>query len=514
MSEQDATSMTVPDLAVLGCGPTGLAALHEARQLGLSAVGFEAGDAPLPSIRRHMDGLVYASPALHYEVGGIPLDCDAINQCTREDLLHYYTRIIQLDRLRINYSHKVVALLPESDSVVTVFQTPEGVRRFRSRKVLVSCWLEPTPPPPAFLKQDRIEIKSHIANASEVANRRVVVIGGGLTAMEAAAAIMTTGQPVVLVARGKFFGSTLPRLHALIESTGSRVLENSEVLRTEDGQLIVRRDDEELRITSDVVIFSIGARLSPSIRRIVIKAGAIGTEEMARLSALTSARIDAARAKNQSSYSVPFETVTEACKDRIPDLSRQLFEGVRGIHFIGAILHTASGQAHVAPSIHTATLAVRAIAGAPPPSGFEGPLLRSISRWWSSWKPRLTPPFTTIESLRPLKIVSASRLWSPFLIELNASVKAATEWSARLSPEILKQIRPELRQAIHDIIEGADGTQTVRQICAAQGAKSQQERATLATFLCLLWRNGALTWLPPRTSAAPEQAGWTRNCAA
>src|SRR5689334_16577803 len=124
MRTQHQPSPPLFDLAVLGCGPTGLAALDEARRLGLSAVGFEASDLPLHSIRSHMEGLVYASPSLHYELGGIPLDCGAVDQCTREDLLHYYTRIIQLGRLQIEYSHKVIALHSQPDSVITVLKTP------------------------------------------------------------------------------------------------------------------------------------------------------------------------------------------------------------------------------------------------------------------------------------------------------------------------------------------------------------------------------------------------------
>ncbi|MEA2503272.1 MAG: hypothetical protein QOG36_315, partial [Actinomycetota bacterium] len=45
-------------LVVVGGGPTGIAALFEARREGIEAVGLEAGPGPTTSIREYLNGLV------------------------------------------------------------------------------------------------------------------------------------------------------------------------------------------------------------------------------------------------------------------------------------------------------------------------------------------------------------------------------------------------------------------------------------------------------------------------
>ena len=49
-----------PDLIVVGCGPTGIAGLVEARLQGIPAVGLEAGPAPLASLLAYTEGLILA----------------------------------------------------------------------------------------------------------------------------------------------------------------------------------------------------------------------------------------------------------------------------------------------------------------------------------------------------------------------------------------------------------------------------------------------------------------------
>ena len=80
MLTNETAAPTRVGLCVVGCGPTGIAALFEARARGVDAVGIEAGDSALDAIVQHMDGLVYASPADHFEVCGIPLDCSEPGQ--------------------------------------------------------------------------------------------------------------------------------------------------------------------------------------------------------------------------------------------------------------------------------------------------------------------------------------------------------------------------------------------------------------------------------------------------
>ncbi len=53
------------------------------------------------------------SPAYHYEVGGFPLDCRDPDLLTREELLHYYARVINHSGIEIVTNSKCVGLEPD-----------------------------------------------------------------------------------------------------------------------------------------------------------------------------------------------------------------------------------------------------------------------------------------------------------------------------------------------------------------------------------------------------------------
>src|SRR2546430_7422732 len=88
-------------LVVVGGGPTGIAALFEARRQGIEAVGLEAGPGPTTSIREYLNGLVLISRPTDYEIAGLPLDTRDPNQLTREEVLPYLGRGINYGGLEL-----------------------------------------------------------------------------------------------------------------------------------------------------------------------------------------------------------------------------------------------------------------------------------------------------------------------------------------------------------------------------------------------------------------------------
>jgi thioredoxin reductase len=143
MRQQIESELGSVDLVVIGGGPVGIAALWFAALQGLKALAIEAGPAPLHHIRSYMDGLVMISPAEHYEIPGIPLDCRDAGQLTREDILYYYGRIINLGRLDIRCDCRCISLTPRQDHVEVGVEWHDCLGRFKAKDVLVSAWYRP-----------------------------------------------------------------------------------------------------------------------------------------------------------------------------------------------------------------------------------------------------------------------------------------------------------------------------------------------------------------------------------
>src|SRR5258708_8306297 len=111
-------------LVVVGGGPTGIAALFQARLEGIEAVGLEAGPGPTTSVREYLNGLVLISRPTDYEIAGIPLDTRDPNQLTREEVLHYLGRVINYGDLDLRF-HVPAQELADRDGRVLV-RTPGG----------------------------------------------------------------------------------------------------------------------------------------------------------------------------------------------------------------------------------------------------------------------------------------------------------------------------------------------------------------------------------------------------
>ncbi|MEA2565696.1 MAG: thioredoxin reductase, partial [Actinomycetota bacterium] len=105
-------------LVVVGGGPTGIAALFEARREGIEAVGLEAGPGPTTSIREYLNGLVLISRPTDYEIAGIPLDTRDPNQLTREEVLHYLGRVINYGSLGLRFHAPALELVPQDGRVL------------------------------------------------------------------------------------------------------------------------------------------------------------------------------------------------------------------------------------------------------------------------------------------------------------------------------------------------------------------------------------------------------------
>src|SRR5882762_6503106 len=111
-------------LVVVGGGPTGIAALFEARRQGIEAVGLEAGPGPTTSIREYLNGLVLISRPTDYEIAGLPLDTRDPNQLTREEVLHYLGRVINYGGLDLRLAAPARELVPQDGWVLV--RTPRG----------------------------------------------------------------------------------------------------------------------------------------------------------------------------------------------------------------------------------------------------------------------------------------------------------------------------------------------------------------------------------------------------
>ncbi|XXX71687.1 NAD(P)-binding domain-containing protein [Sorangium sp. So ce134] len=204
------------DLIIVGAGPAGISAALRAKELGLSFEVIEQGSVA-QSIQSFPRGkLVFDQPLDLPMTGKLWL-----KESTKEELLSHWLRIVRKERLPIVQETRMVSVArlgeggaaaageaPAGFAVVTEPRDGGPRAERRARRVLLALGQRGSPRRLPFELSAEVEgrVYYHLADARSLAGHRVLIVGLGDVAMEAAIALAR--QPateVTVVYRGGGF---------------------------------------------------------------------------------------------------------------------------------------------------------------------------------------------------------------------------------------------------------------------------------------------------------------------
>ncbi len=251
------------DLVVIGAGPAGFAAALTAQSKRLRCVTLEQESLGGSVFQYPRGKLVMTAPATVPLLGKVNF-----RQTNKEDLLQFWRDAERKTGVKINYQERVEDVVREEGG----FKVRTNRAEYRARNVLLAIGRRGTPRKLGVPGEDLPKVVYRLIDPEQYAGQEVLVVGGGDSALEAAASVAGAGsRGVVLSYRGETFdrakAANRERVQACVTAGKMRVMMTSNVVNIEPERVTLQQGDREVVIRNDAVIVSAGGVLPSDFLR-------------------------------------------------------------------------------------------------------------------------------------------------------------------------------------------------------------------------------------------------------
>jgi thioredoxin reductase/NAD-dependent dihydropyrimidine dehydrogenase PreA subunit len=247
----------VLDVVIVGCGPAGIAASLGAVERKLSFVTLDQSSLGGTVAHFPRGKLVMTAPATLPIIGEV-----RFGEISKESLLEFWEDVLRRTGLKPKFEEQVTKVTRDGDH----FEVESDRGRYRTKSVLLAIGRRGTPRPLDVPGEDQAKVVYRLIDPEQYAGRRVLVVGGGDSALEAASRIaVQPGAQVTLSYRGASYSRARAKnRQKVLELAGTsqlRELLGSQVLSIEPDAVVIDNGGTELRIGNDDVIICAGGLL-------------------------------------------------------------------------------------------------------------------------------------------------------------------------------------------------------------------------------------------------------------
>jgi thioredoxin reductase (NADPH) len=242
------------DILIVGAGPAGFAASLTAQSLGLKYVTIE---------QESLGGCVFQYPRAKL-VMTAPVDVPLlgkfrITQTSKEDLLRFWTDVEARTGIAIRYKERVESIAARGGGFLV--RTTSG--HYAASSVLLAIGRRGTPRKLGVPGEQLPKVVYRLVDPEQYAGQRVLVVGGGDSALEAAASIVeATDAKVSISYRGDAFVRARlrnrERLEAARGSGRLNVVLKSHARQIAPDAVVLEQAGRLIRIPNEAVIVAVG----------------------------------------------------------------------------------------------------------------------------------------------------------------------------------------------------------------------------------------------------------------
>jgi len=256
------------DLVIVGAGPAGFSASLTSLSHGLRFETIEQESLGGSVFQYPRSKLVMTAPVMLPLVGRVRL-----SETSKEHLLEFWRGVERRTGLRIRYGERVETIVREGGGFVVRSSKAE----YRAANVLLAVGRRGTPRKLGVTGEELPKVVYRLIDPEQYAGLDVLVVGGGDSALEAAASLADCGaRRVTLSHRGDAFSRAKPanrdRIDARQRDGSVQVLLQSNVREISSDSVALAGKGGETTLPNDAVIISVGGLLPTEfLRRIGIE---------------------------------------------------------------------------------------------------------------------------------------------------------------------------------------------------------------------------------------------------
>ncbi|MBK8943833.1 MAG: YpdA family putative bacillithiol disulfide reductase [Ignavibacteriae bacterium] len=248
---------SIYDVIIVGAGPIGLACAIESVKNNLSHLILEKGSLT-NSIFHYPTNMVFFSTSERLEIGDVPFISHGVKP-TRTEALEYYRRVKDKWNLKVNTYEKVENIF----SIEKLFKVETNKNNFFAKKIIVSTGFYDFPNLMNIPGEELDKVKHYYHEPHPFAYEKIIVVGGGNSAVDVALETFRRGAEVTMVIRGNSLEDNVkywvkPDIENRIKENEIKVFYNSELKEIREKEVDIISPTEILTIPNDFVLAMTG----------------------------------------------------------------------------------------------------------------------------------------------------------------------------------------------------------------------------------------------------------------
>jgi thioredoxin reductase (NADPH) len=249
------------DLLVVGGGPTAIAIGAEAIKQGLRPLLVEKGPL-LSSLLEFPRDMVFFTTRERLEIAGLPFAIPDPKP-TRRQAVAYYHAVARAFELPLALHERVVSVTPGGEGFAVAIRSRQGERTRRARAVALATGYFDYPRRLGVRGEDLPLVAHRFVEPYAHFSERVVVVGGGNSALEAALELWRSGARVTLVHRGREPKPSVkywlrPDFENRVAEGSVEAIYESTVVSFAPGEVVIDTPAGRSRLAADAVYVLIG----------------------------------------------------------------------------------------------------------------------------------------------------------------------------------------------------------------------------------------------------------------